>query len=195
MAPLGTDQQVGPIGSIDQLRTELVQVKARLDRIEQGLRPRGNGVTIVAFSGDMDRLYAALVIATGAAAMGMKASVFFTFWGLNALRKDRRLKGKRPLQALLSLLLPATHERLPTSRFNLLGAGPRLFDRMMRKGGLASVPQLVATARQAGVRLVACQNSVELMGIRPDELIDGIEYGGVATYLADAARSHICLFV
>jgi peroxiredoxin family protein len=178
-----------------QLQEALAQVKTRLDLVEEALQPRCQHVTIVAFSGDMDRLYAALAIATGAAAMGMKVSVFFTFWGLNAIRKRRVLKGKGLCQALISLLLPSGPHHLPTSRFNMLGIGPRFFGYLMRKGRLSNVPGLIETARQAGVRLVACQNTVELMGIRPDELIEGIEFGGVATYLMDAARSKVSLFI
>lgn len=165
------------------------------DQVKSQAMPLKDKATIIAFSGDMDRLYAALVIATGAAAMGMEVSIFFTFWGLNAIRKRRSFRGKGICQALLALCLPARPNGLPTSRLNLLGIGPRLFGYMIRKKNLADVAELIQTARRLGVRLIACQSSMELMGITADELLDGIGYGGVATYIGQARDARICLFV
>ena len=151
--------------------------------------------TIVAFSGDMDKLFATFVIATGAAATGMQVSIFFTFWGLNAIRQKALLRGKGLCEKLMALMLPSGPARLGTSKMNLFGAGPTFFRYVMRKRNVLSLPDLVAMAREAGVRLVACQTSMDVMGIRREELIDGVEIGGVATYLADARDSRITLFI
>ena len=154
-----------------------------------------NRATIVAFSGDMDKLFATFVIATGAAVTGMEVSIFFTFWGLNAIRQKAVLKGKGLCEKLMALMLPSGPSRLGTSRLNMFGAGPAFFRYVMKKRNVQSLPDLVAMAREAGVRLVACQTSMEVMGIRKEELIDGVEFGGVATYLADARDSKITLFI
>ena len=158
-------------------------------------RALSNRATIIAFSGDMDKLFATFVIATGAAATGMEVSIFFTFWGLNAIRQRAVLKGKGLCEKLMALMLPSGPARLGTSRMNMFGAGPVFFRYVMKKRNVQSLPDLVAMAREAGVRLVACQTSIEVMGIRKEELIDGVEFGGVATYLADARDSRISLFI
>ncbi len=158
-------------------------------------RTLSNRTTIIAFSGDMDKLFATFVLATGAAASGMQVSIFFTFWGLNALRKKSVLRGKGLCEKLMALMLPSGPARLGTSRMNMFGAGPVFFRYVMRKRNVQSLPDLLTAAREAGVRLVACRTSMEVMGIRQEELIDGVEFGGVATYLADARDSRISLFI
>jgi peroxiredoxin family protein len=151
--------------------------------------------TLVCFSGDMDKLFAAFTIAVGAAASGMQVSMFFSFWGLNALRRKRVFKGKGLCQRLMAAMLPSNLGRLGTSRMNLFGAGAAFFRYVMKTRNVQTLPELMATAREAGVRMVACHTSMDVMGIRKEELIDGVELGGVATYLADACDSRITLFV
>jgi peroxiredoxin family protein len=157
--------------------------------------PLGNRATVVAFSGDMDKLMAAFIIATGAAAMGMEASMYFTFWGLSAIRKRTSLKNKKITEKLMSLMLPSGPASVGTSKMNMLGMGPVFFRHVMRKKNVQTLPDLVALAQEAGVRMVACQMSMDVIGITKEELIDGVECGGVATYLADARDSRITLFV
>jgi peroxiredoxin family protein len=154
-----------------------------------------NRATIVVFSGDMDRLLAAFSIATGAVAMGMEVSMFFTFWGLTTLKKKTILKGKTLSEKLIALMLSRGPDRLGTSRMNMLGIGPVFFKRLMRKKNVQSLPDMLTLARDLGVRMVACRTSMDMMGIGEGELIDGIEFAGVATYLADARSSRISLFV
>jgi peroxiredoxin family protein len=154
-----------------------------------------NRATIVAFSGDMDKLFAAFTIATGAVAMGMQVSIFFTFWGLAALRKKTILKGKTISEKLIALMFPSGPNKLCSSKMNILGAGPVFFKRLMRKKNAQSLPELISLARDMGVRMVACRISMDIMGLREDELIDGLEFAGVATYLADARDSRITLFI
>jgi len=152
-------------------------------------------VTVVVHSGDLDKVMAALVIATGAAAMGRHVALFFTFWGLNALKSGHQARGKNLLQRLVARMMPSGPQRLPSSRMNCLGLGPRMFRTLMHRSGVPSLAELIETAREQGVRFIACCMSMDLMGIDKSELIDDIEYGGVATYLAAAEKSGTNLFI
>ncbi len=152
-------------------------------------------LTIVVHSGDLDKLMAALIIATGASAMGTRVSLFFTFWGLNALKTGERAKGKGLLQRLLGWMLPSGPEHVPSSRMNFLGLGPRMFRLLMRRGGVPSLAELIDTAREQGVTFVACTMSMDLLGIDRRELMDDIEYGGVASYLLAAQEADTNLFI
>jgi peroxiredoxin family protein len=151
--------------------------------------------TIVVFSGDMDRLMAAFVIATGAVAMAMEVSMYFTFWGLTALKKTTRFAGKSIPEKLIAAMLPSGPSQVGTSRLNMLGLGPVFFKMMMQKNHVETLPDLIALARELGVRLIACQMSMGVMGITKEELLDGLDYGGVGTYLGDACDSKITLFI
>jgi peroxiredoxin family protein len=152
-------------------------------------------VTIVAFSGDMDKLIAALIIATGATTMGMEVSMYFTFWALSALKKKSSLKGKSFTEKLTALILPSGPVRLGTSKMNMLGIGAAFFKYVMKKKNLMSLPDLISLARETGVRIIACQMAMEVTGIAKEELLDGLDFGGVATYLADARDSRVTLFI
>lgn len=171
------------------------------DEVERALSARAdlarasNRVTMVVFSGDLDKVIASMVIATGAAAMGMQVSMFFTFWGLNVLRRGRKLKGKSTLTRAMALLTPAGIRRLGVSKFHMAGAGPHVLRRMMKAKGVASPEELFALARDSGVRMIACSTSMDVLGFDRDELVDGIEAGGVAAYLGDAADSRVTLFI
>lgn len=151
--------------------------------------------TIVAFSGDMDRLFAALTIASGSAAMGMDVSMFFTFWGLSALKVRTTYSGKSVGQKMAAMMLPGGPASVPTSRMNMAGMGPVFFKMLMKQKNVQSLPEMMDMVQELGVRLVACEMSMGVMGISREELIPGIDYGGVATYLGDAARSKVTLFI
>ncbi len=152
-------------------------------------------VSIVIFSGDLDRVLAAFVIATGAAALGQNVSLFFTFWGLNALRKKRVLSGKKLMEKLMALMSPSSSRALPVSKMNFFGVGAKMLRTMMRKKNVSSLEDLMQMARDLGVRMVACEMSRDVMGITEDELIGGLECGGVASFLADALKSRATLFI
>ena len=156
----------------------------------------GNDKSIVVFSGDLDKAVASFIIANGAAAMGRRVTMFFTFWGLNILRRPKRVRANKTLlERIFSGMMPRGSTRLGLSRMNMFGAGPRLIRFIMRRKNVSSLESLMAQARQAGVRLVACQMSMDLMGIKPEELIDGVEIGGVASYLAAAEEGNVNLFI
>lgn len=152
-------------------------------------------VAMVVFSGDLDKAIAALIIATGAAAMGMEVSMFFTFWGLGAVKQQRAFDGKNALERGFAAMLPGNLGQLGLSQMNFFGAGARIMRKLMHDRQVASPEDLFEMARELGVRMVACDMSQQLLGIRDDELIDGIEHGGVATYLGDAARAKVTLFI
>jgi peroxiredoxin family protein len=177
----------------DELQAQ--KTEAAGQELAAGEPPRGNRATIVVFSGDMDKVMAAFLIATGAAAMGMDATLYFTFWGLSALRKKKLLRNKSIAEKLTSLMLPSGSASLGTSKWNWLGLGPAFFRYVMRRKNIQTLPCLISLARESGVRLVACQMSMDVMGIKAEELMDGVHLGGVATYVAEARDSRITLFV
>ncbi|MGQ0810805.1 MAG: DsrE/DsrF/DrsH-like family protein [Nitrospiraceae bacterium] len=154
-------------------------------------------VTIVLLSGDMDRAMAAFIIATGAAAMGMQVTMFFTFWGLNTIR--RRGASSSPadwLRRMFGLLNKGGAENLPLSRFHFWGLGTRMMQKVMRQNRMPGVPELMQTALELGVRFIACTTTLGLMGISKDTLIDGIDqFAGVTTYLAEAKQGNVNLFI
>ena len=152
--------------------------------------------TLVVFSNDLDRAIASFIIANGAAAMGRQVTMFFTFWGLNVLRRPEPVPVKKNLiERAFSAMMPRGSTRLRLSQMNMLGAGPKFIRHLMDQKGVGQLEMLIHQARKAGVKLVACQMSMDLMGIRQEELIDGVELGGVATYLAAAEQSNVNLFV
>lgn len=152
--------------------------------------------TLVVFSSDLDRVMAALVIANGAAAMGGAVTLFFTFWGLNALRKPgHQAAGKSLMDRAFGWMMPRGPAALSLSRMNMAGVGTALMRRTMRSKRIASLPEMMESARRSGVRFVACSMSMDVMGIRAEELIDGVEIGGVAAYLDSASSSNVNLFI
>ncbi len=163
-------------------------VRAYVDERLAELRARqpDDRVTLVVFSGELDRNLAALVIATGAAAMGLEVSIFYTFWGLSALKSQPSLQGKGLKEKLFTLMTPRRLNRMPVSKMNFGGVGRMMLQSMMRDKQVASIDELFDMARQMGVKLIACTMSMDVMGISREELIDGVEVGGVATFLGDA---------
>lgn len=150
----------------------------------------------VIFSGDPDKTIAAFVIANGATAMGRKVTMFFTFWGLNILRKPTKVQvAKGALERMFCAMMPRGTIMLGLSRTNMLGIGPKMIRFMMRKKGIASLEELIAQAQEHGVRIVACQMSMDIMGISKEELLGGVELGGVATFLGSGETSDMSLFI
>ena len=152
--------------------------------------------SLVLFSGDLDKALAGFIIANGAAAMGSQVTMFFTFWGLNILRKpDKVGVDKNLVERMFAWMMPRGADRLKLSKMNMGGMGALMIKDIMRKKNVAMLPELIRTAQQAGVRLIACTMSMDLMGIRREELIDGIEEGGVAMYLNQAEAGNVNLFI
>ena len=184
---------VGDPSRIQVLEEKLRDLEERLAHVEgQGAEDR---VALVVFSGDLDRVLAAFVIATGAAAMGQEVSMFFTFWGLSVLKKETRLSGKTLFQRMMALMSPRSSKNLPVSRMNYFGVGARMLRSMMKQKNVSSLEEMISLARELGVRMIACEMSRDLMGIEEAELIAGLECGGVASFLADSLKSRTSLFI
>ena len=155
-----------------------------------------NGATMVVFSGDLDKAIATFIIASGAAAMGKEVTLFFTFWGLNILkRNDAPATEKDMMAKMFSMMMPKGTNDLPLSKMNMGGMGAKMIKTVMANKNVDSLETLMKNAQEAGVKLVACGMSMDLMGIAKEELIDGVEIGGVAAYLGDAEDSGLNLFI
>lgn len=155
-----------------------------------------NGTTIVVFSQDLDKAIAAFIIATGAKSMGKNVSLFFTFWGLNVLRKPKRVRVKKSfIEKMFGRMMPRGPEKLPISNMNMLGMGPKMIKGIMKKKNVDSLQSLMGNAMQMGVKIIACAMSMDIMGIKEEELIPGVEIAGVATYLGDTQESNHNLFI
>ncbi len=152
--------------------------------------------TIIVFSGDLDKAMAAMIIASGAAAMGNAVTLFFTFWGLNLLRKPEPVRVKKNLlEALFGWMMPRGARRATLSKLHLGGMGTAMMKYVMRTKRVATPDELMQQAREMGVKFIACAMSMDVMGIKPEELIDGVEIGGVATYLGSADEANVNLFI
>lgn len=154
-------------------------------------------VSIIVFSGDLDKVMAAFIIANGAAATGMEVNMFFTFWGLSALRKcNAKVKGKNIIEKMFGIMLPKGAEKLALSKMNMAGMGTMMLKNVMKKKKIPSVNELIDIAKQMGVNLYLCEMSMNVMGLKKEEFIDGIKgIVGVASYLEHASKANITLFI
>lgn len=155
----------------------------------------GNGQTIVVFSNDLDKALAALIIANGAKAAGKDVTLFFTFWGLNILRKPQIRVKKGIIDKMFGLMMPEGAEKLTLSKMNMLGAGSLMMKWVMKQKNVSTLNELLTQAREAGIKFIACNMSMDVMGIKPEELIDGVEIGGVAKYIEESSYSNSNLFI
>lgn len=152
--------------------------------------------TIVMFSNDLDKALAAFMIANGAKAAGKSVTMFFTFWGLNVLRKSNGKSVKKGLvDKMFGLMMPKGAEKLVLSKMNMGGVGSWMMKSIMKKKNVSSLAQLIETAKNCGVKMLVCSTSMDLMGIKPEELVDGIEICGVAKYVAESEKSVSNLFI
>ncbi len=159
---------------------------------------RKNKLSMVVFSGDMDKLLAAFIIATGAAAMGMEVVMFFTFWGTPALRDRRKKgKGKNIFGKMFGFMLPRGARKVKLSKMNMGGMGTAMMRYLMKKKNVASLDEMIDLAIEMEVKIYICDMSMDLMGFTQDEMIDypGREFVGVATFLSNAGDSSIQLFI
>lgn len=152
--------------------------------------------TIVLFSGDYDKAMAAYIIANGAAAYDHEVTIFHTFWGLNALRKDEPIAVKKNFkEKMFGKMMPRGAEKMGLSRMNFAGVGPKMIKDIMKKHNALPLPQLIEMAQEQDVKLVACTMTMDLLGLHKDELLDNIVYAGVAAYLGDAQDGNVNLFI
>lgn len=152
--------------------------------------------TIVLFSGELDKALAAMIIAQGAAAQGKKVSIFFTFWGLNALRKSTHVAVKKNfIESMFGWMMPRGATKLPLSNMNMLGAGKVMIEGVMKHKNVDQLIDQMKNSQAMGVKFIACNMSMDLMGIQQAELIDGVELGGVGTYIANNENVGTTLFI
>ncbi|WP_054956952.1 DsrE/DsrF/DrsH-like family protein [Paenibacillus dakarensis] len=154
--------------------------------------------TIVLFSGDYDKAMAAYIIANGAAAYDHEVTIFHTFWGLNALRKDEdvMLPAKKGfMEKMFGKMMPRGADKMGLSNMNFAGMGPKMIKDIMKKHNAVPLPQLIEMAQEQDIKLVACTMTMDLLGLQKEELLDNIEYAGVAAYLADAQEGNVNLFI
>ncbi|MEA4811873.1 MAG: FAD-dependent oxidoreductase [Anaerolineaceae bacterium] len=189
------------------LETKEGQIVARVQKgLEQAANPTSSAgssqarekkdLTMIVFSGDLDKALAAFIIANGFASMGQKATLFFTFWGLNILRKDVAPQvDKNVIEKMFGMMMPQGANKLSLSQMSMMGMGTRMIKEIMKEKNVASLPELIATAQKNGVRLLACQMSMDLMGIHKEELLDGVEVAGVATMAESATESNTHFFI
>lgn len=152
--------------------------------------------TIVVFSGDLDKALASFIIANGAATMGKKVTMFFTFWGLNILRKSEKVKSQKNLvEKMFGFMMPRGSKKLKLSKMNMMGMGTKMMRKVMKDKNIESLEDLIKSGMESGIEIVACSMSMDVMGIRKEELIDGVKIGGVGYYLGETEDSSLNLFI
>lgn len=152
--------------------------------------------TIVLFSGDYDKAMAAYIIANGAAAYDHEVTIFHTFWGLNALRKEEKVMVKKGfMEKMFEKMMPRGADKMGLSKMNFAGMGPKMIKEVMKKHNALGVHQLIEMAQEQDVKLVACTMTMDLLGLKEEELLGNVEYAGVAAYLADAEDGNVNLFI
>ena len=154
------------------------------------------GKTFILFSDDLDKVLATFVLANGAAATGEKVTIFFTFWGLNAIKKTEKPKVKKDwFGKMFGVMLPSDSMKLKLSKMNMGGMGARMMRHIMKRKGIDSLESLRRQAIENGVEFIACQMSMDVMGVKKEELLDHVTIGGVATYMGRAEEANVNLFI
>ncbi|MFA6309373.1 MAG: CoA-disulfide reductase [Clostridia bacterium] len=161
-----------------------------------GMTQISHDKTMVVFSGELDKAIATFIIANGSAAMGRKVTLFFTFWGLNILRNPKKIKVKKDfLSKMFAFMMPRGTKKLPISKLNMAGIGPKMIRFMMKKKNVMTLEELIDQAKLNGVSMVACSMSMDIMGIKREELIDGVTIGGVSSFLGTSEDADMTLFI
>lgn len=173
---------------IEALRREVEELRERTPQ---------DKAAIIVFSGDLDHLLASLVLATGAATAGLETTMFFTFWGLSALKKKGgvKMEGKSLKEKMFSMMTPRSTEKMGVSNLNFFGIGAAMLRTMMKEKNVTSVEEMMGLARDLDVKMIACTMSMDVMGITAEELVDDVELGGVAAFMAEAAHARVSLFL
>jgi len=173
---------------------EIEAIKAQLEE-RPGAKKK---LSMIVFSGDLDKHIASMIIATGAAAMGMEVVLFYTFWGTAALRDPaKKVGGKNLIEKMFGVMLPRGRDKTKLSNMHMAGMGTAMIKAIMKKKNVASLGEMFEIAAQLGVKIVICEMSMDLMGLKREEMIDypNMSVGGVATFLAEAAESSVQLFL
>lgn len=181
---------------MEQLEQRIKALEEQLDEIKNNM-PQDQ-LSMVVFSGDLDRMLAAFIIAVGAAAMYERVVMFFTFWGIPAMRDIKKHVKKADAMAyMFDKMLPKGSTQLHLSQMHMVGLGTKMIKGLMKKKGVMSLEDLVKAAADYGVEIVICEMSLDLMGFKMEELIDypNISVGGVAKFLQEAGDSKVSFFI
>jgi len=181
---------------MQNFETQFEELKSQVDALSK--KTVENKLSMVVFSGDLDKALAAFIIATGAVAMGMEAVMFFTFWGTPVLRdKQKRVGGKDLMGKMFGAMLPSGTGDVKLSNMNMGGMGTAMMKSLMKKKNVASLEEMLALAEELEVRIYVCEMSMDLMGFKREEFVDykHMGFAGVATFLQEAANSKVQLFV
>ncbi|SCN24320.1 Coenzyme A disulfide reductase [Clostridium sp. N3C] len=176
--------------------TAIIKKGKEGEKVTIGSGATRDNKTMIVFSGDLDKAIASFIIANGAASMGKKVTMFFTFWGINILRKHDKVKtDKGFVEKVFGVMMPRGSKKLKLSKMNMAGIGPKMIRGIMKKNNVNSLEELIKSAIDNGVEIVACQMSMDLLGLKKEELIDGVKIGGVGYYLGEAEESNVNLFI
>jgi peroxiredoxin family protein len=177
--------------------TELLQRVEALETADARRIEKKNKLTIIAWGGNLDRIWPTTILATTAAASGMEASVFFTFWGLFSIVKPGvRITGENWMQKMMSVMNPGSAQKAKLSHYQFLGAGPAMFKKLADEQNVAKPDELMALAQDLGVRLIPCQMTMDLLGLKRDDLLDGLEEPiGAATAILEMREAAVSLFI
>ena len=181
---------------MQNLEVKFDELKSQVEALSK--KTAENKLSMIVFSGDLDKVLAALVIATGAVAMGMEVVMFFTFWGTPVLRdKQKNVGGKDMMGKMFGKMLPKGAGKPKLSKMNMGGMGTAMMKSLMEKKNVASLEELLNLAGELGVRIFICEMSMDLMGFKREEMVDypGLNYAGVATFLEEAKNSKVQLFI
>jgi peroxiredoxin family protein len=181
---------------MENMAEQIEELKTQLSALQK--KTPSNKLAMVVFSGDLDKALAAFIIATGAVAMGMEAVMFFTFWGTPVLRdKKKAVGGKDTMGKMFGSMLPKGPGDVKLSKMNMGGMGTAMMKSLMKKKTVASLEEMIALAEELEVKIYVCEMSMDLMGFKREEMIDykGLDFAGVATFLAEAADSKVQLFI
>ena len=181
---------------MEDIQKQLEALKAQVDAIEK--RVPSNKLSMIVFSGDLDKALAAFIIATGSIAMGLEVVMFFTFWGTSMLRdKNKSVGGKDVMSTMFGTMLPKGVDAVKLSKMNMAGMGTSMMKSLMKKKNVASLDEMIDMAGQLGVKIYICEMTMDLMGFKREEMIQypDLDYCGVSKFLEDAIDSKVQLFL
>ena len=182
--------------TLEDIQKQVEQLQSRIEVLDK--KSTDPKVSMIVFSGDLDKVLASFVIATGSVAMGMETVMFFTFWGTPVLRdKKKQVGGKDLMGKMFGTMLPKGTGDVKLSKMNMGGMGTTMMKSLMKKKNVASLEQMIALAEELGVKIYVCEMSMDLMGFKREEMIqyEGLEFCGVAKFLEEANNSRIQLFI
>jgi peroxiredoxin family protein len=196
LAKAGVLAESEDLARLKGLEGQIAEIRMKLEGLSKATPE--NKISLIVFSGDLDKVLASLIIATGAVAMGMEAVLFFTFWGTPVLRdKNKDVKGKNMMGKMFGTMLPKGACSVKLSKMNMGGMGTAMMKSLMNKKNVASLEQMLEMAGELGVQIYVCEMSMDLMGFKREEMIDypNLNFCGVAKFLEEAQNSRIQMFI